>query len=72
MRRKTKTILEPSLLVMTNKSLFRMHILDSEGSIRFLRDTQTNYYVVFNGRLNQAYISKDRIVARREFFRQIA
>jgi len=72
MRRKTKTILEPSLLVMTNKSLFRMHILDSEVSIRFLRDTQTNYYVVFNGRLNQAYISKDRIVARREFFRQIA
>ena len=70
-KKQHKGAFNQNLSRITLKQIESMQVLDSEDHFRFLKDPKTGMYVVFNGLINQAYCSLNRITAQQFFNRLI-
>lgn len=71
-KKQKKGAFHESLERITNKRILSLPILDSEGYIRLLDDTQTTgKYLIFNGRFNSTHYAKSDQAAERFFNNQV-
>lgn len=69
-KKQRKGAFHQNLSRITLEQIESMQVLDSEEHVRFLKDSKTSMYVVFNGSINQTYFSNSRKAAQ-QFFEQL-
>ncbi len=66
-KKNLKGVFHQNLTRITLEKIEKMVVIDSEDHIRFLKDTDTGLYVIFNGRMNQTFYSSKYFEAERFF-----